>query len=95
MSQRVLSTIVHRIKNLEKVRPSSFHHDDIVLFTFVSQHEGHNIFGHLNSTEYKQVLGYIKDCILATDLATFFGNKARLGEIVNNEGFQVDNQMHR
>eukprot|EP00112_Aurelia_sp_Birch-Aquarium-sp1_P010606 Seg226.4 transcript_id=Seg226.4/GoldUCD/mRNA.D3Y31 product="putative 3' 5'-cyclic phosphodiesterase pde-5" protein_id=Seg226.4/GoldUCD/D3Y31 len=61
----------------------------------ILQHEGHNIFGHLNSTEYKQVLGFIKDCILATDLATFFGNKARLGEIVSNEGFQVDNQMHR
>ncbi|XP_065061880.1 probable 3',5'-cyclic phosphodiesterase pde-5 isoform X2 [Rhopilema esculentum] len=61
----------------------------------ILQHEGHNIFGHLSSSEYKQVLGFIKDCILATDLATFFGNKARLTEIVSNEGFQVDNQMHR
>eukprot|EP00794_Sanderia_malayensis_P004717 gene4717-5340_t len=61
----------------------------------ILQHEGHNIFSHLNSTEYKQVLGYIKDCILATDLATFFGNKARLGEIVANEGFDVQNAQHR
>ena len=62
---------------------------------FSWQHEGHNIFAHLSSSEYKQVLGYIKDCILATDLATFFGNKAVLNKIVEDGGFQVENPEHR
>jgi len=61
----------------------------------ILQHEGHNIFAHLSSSEYKQVLGYIKDCILATDLATFFGNKAVLNKIVEDGGFQVENPEHR
>lgn len=43
--------------------------------------EGHNIFSKLNNNEYKQVLGLIKHCILATDLALFFPNKAKLGNI--------------
>ena len=34
--------------------------------------EGHNIFSKLTPQEYKQVLGNIKHCILATDLAVYF-----------------------
>ena len=37
--------------------------------------EHHNIFAKLNPDEYKQVLGNMKHCILATDLALFFPNK--------------------
>ena len=59
------------------------------------QHEGHNIFSHLNSSEYKKVLGVIKDCILSTDLATFFGNKAKLNTVVANNQFSWENNDHR
>lgn len=30
----------------------------------ILQQEGHNIFSKLNSSEYKQVLGLVKHCIL-------------------------------
>lgn len=57
--------------------------------------EGHNIFGKLNSTEYKQVLGLVKHCILATDLALFFPNKAKLGILLETKHFDPNNVEHR
>ncbi|ESP05492.1 hypothetical protein LOTGIDRAFT_228057 [Lottia gigantea] len=61
----------------------------------ILQHEGHNIFKHLSSEEYKQLLGDIKHCILATDLALFFGNKARLKEIADKDEFSWAIPEHR
>ncbi|KAK6188282.1 hypothetical protein SNE40_004492 [Patella caerulea] len=61
----------------------------------ILQHEGHNIFKHLTSEEYKQVLGDIKHCILATDLALFFPNRARLKEIADKNEFSWSIQEHR
>lgn len=61
----------------------------------ILQHEGHNIFSHLSPAEYKTVLGYMKECILATDLALFFGNKSKLKELVEKGQFTWDNQDHR
>ncbi|XP_071446003.1 probable 3',5'-cyclic phosphodiesterase pde-5 isoform X3 [Hetaerina americana] len=61
----------------------------------ILQQEGHNIFSKLSSEEYKNVLGLIKHCILATDLALFFPNKARLAQLVNDNKFSWDNMDHR
>lgn len=57
--------------------------------------EGHNIFNKLSNTDYKQVLGLLKHCILATDLAMFFPNKARLSRIVEQGSFSWSNTDHR
>jgi cAMP and cAMP-inhibited cGMP 3',5'-cyclic phosphodiesterase 10 len=57
--------------------------------------EGHNIFSKLSSEEYKQVLSNIKHCILATDLALFFPNKAKLQKIVDEDKFDWSNIEHR
>jgi cAMP and cAMP-inhibited cGMP 3',5'-cyclic phosphodiesterase 10 len=51
------------------------------------QHEGHNIFSKFSSSEYKSILGHIKYCILATDLAVFFGNKGKLKKLLDNKQF--------
>ncbi len=59
------------------------------------QNEGHNIFKHLTSQEYKTVLRDIRHAILATDLALFFGNKDRLRKIVETDSFDWENQDHR
>ncbi|ROT67949.1 putative 3',5'-cyclic phosphodiesterase pde-5 [Penaeus vannamei] len=61
----------------------------------ILQQEGHNIFGKLTSNEYKQVLGNIKHCILATDLAMFFPNKAKLAKLVEENQFDWENPEHR
>ncbi|KAG8238045.1 hypothetical protein J437_LFUL013211 [Ladona fulva] len=61
----------------------------------ILQQEGHNIFSKLSSEEYKNVLSLIKHCILATDLALFFPNKARLTMLVNENKFSWDNMEHR
>ncbi|XP_069948734.1 probable 3',5'-cyclic phosphodiesterase pde-5 isoform X3 [Cherax quadricarinatus] len=61
----------------------------------ILQQEGHNIFGKLTSNEYKQVLSNIKHCILATDLALFFPNKARLTKLVEDDFFDWENPDHR
>ncbi|RXG72469.1 putative 3',5'-cyclic phosphodiesterase pde-5 [Armadillidium vulgare] len=61
----------------------------------ILQQEGHNIFSKLTSSEYKQVLGNIKHCILATDLAVFFPNKSKLTTLVEDGTFSWDDQEHR
>lgn len=48
-----------------------------------------------NISYIEQVLRYIKDCILATDLALFFGNKAKLKEWQENTEFDWHNTEHR
>lgn len=60
-----------------------------------SKQENHNIFAKLNPDEYRQVLGNIKHCILATDLALFFPNKARLTNILRDGAFSWDMPDHR
>lgn len=62
---------------------------------FLNTQEGHNIFNKLSSTEYKQVLGYIKHCILATDLAMFFPNRAKLETLIEEKSFSWSNVEHR
>ena len=57
--------------------------------------ESHNIFAKLNPDEYRQVLGNMKHCILATDLALFFPNKARLSSILKENAFSWSIPDHR
>lgn len=57
--------------------------------------EGHNIFSKLTSSEYKQVLSLVKHCILATDLALFFPNKAKLSLMVEEQKFSWSILEHR
>nr|XP_015833958.1 PREDICTED: probable 3',5'-cyclic phosphodiesterase pde-5 isoform X3 [Tribolium castaneum] len=61
----------------------------------ILQQEGHNIFAKLSSSEYKQVLSLLKHCILATDLAVFFPNKAKLSQLVQSNAFSWNNLEHR
>lgn len=57
--------------------------------------EGHNIFSKLSNNDYKQVLGLLKHCILATDLALFFPNKAKLADLVQTNSFSWSITDHR
>lgn len=61
----------------------------------ILQQDGHNIFGKLTSSEYKQVLSLVKHCILATDLALFFPNKARLTQLMEQQTFSWSILEHR
>uniref|UniRef100_A0A914CGP9 Phosphodiesterase n=1 Tax=Acrobeloides nanus TaxID=290746 RepID=A0A914CGP9_9BILA len=61
----------------------------------ILQQDGHNIFKSLRSDEYKEVLSTVKHCILATDLALFFPNRANLATIVKEGAFAWDNTRHR
>ena len=62
------------------------------LFCFQEQN---NIFSALNPEEYKEVLQTMKNCILATDLALFFPNKAKLANIVKEGSFSWTDPEHR
>ena len=42
-----------------------------------------------------QLLELIQEAILATDLALFFGNKAKLEEIIASNSFNWENEEHR
>ncbi|XP_071837801.1 probable 3',5'-cyclic phosphodiesterase pde-5 isoform X3 [Apostichopus japonicus] len=74
---------------------STMEHHHFNMTITILQHEGHNIFKHLTSDEYKQVLGDIRNSILATDLALFFGNKDKLKKITTKGDFNWSNPEHR
>ena len=61
----------------------------------ILQQEQNNIFSALNPEEYKEVLQTMKNCILATDLALFFPNKAKLANIVKEGAFSWTDPEHR
>ncbi|KAJ8872744.1 hypothetical protein PR048_026360 [Dryococelus australis] len=61
----------------------------------ILQQKGHNIFSKLTNSEYKQVLDFVKHCILATDLAVFFPNRAQLFELVSTNQFVWTSYRHR
>ena len=61
----------------------------------ILQQETNSIFDCLNPEEYKEVLDVMKKAILATDLALFFPNKARLANIVKENSFDWAVSDHR
>ena len=61
----------------------------------ILQQEANSILDCLNPEEYKEVLDVMKKAILATDLAMFFPNKARLANIVKEEQFDWNISDHR
>ncbi|XP_064486459.1 probable 3',5'-cyclic phosphodiesterase pde-5 isoform X3 [Ornithodoros turicata] len=61
----------------------------------ILQQSGHNILKNLSSEDYKQVLSLIKHCILATDLALYFPNKAKLKRLVDEGAYDPGNVEHR
>ena len=61
----------------------------------ILQREENSLLDCLNPEEYKEVLDVMKKAILATDLAMFFPNKARLGNIVKDNVFDWDQTDHR
>ena len=61
----------------------------------ILQQESNNIFENLNYKEYNEVLQTMKACILATDLALFFPNKAKLANIVKENSFDWQEPEHR
>ncbi|XP_076334863.1 putative 3',5'-cyclic phosphodiesterase pde-5 [Tachypleus tridentatus] len=61
----------------------------------ILQQDGHNILASLSSENYRKVLKNIKHCILATDLALFFPNKAKLKTLIDEDNFSWKNAEHR
>ena len=61
----------------------------------ILQQQGHNILNKFDDNDYKQVLRNIKHCILATDLAVFFSNRAKLAELVDKQQFSWQTDDHR
>ncbi|VVC86328.1 unnamed protein product [Leptidea sinapis] len=64
---------------------STLEHHHFNITVIILQQEGHNIFSHLSSEEYKEILGHVKHCILATDLAVFFPNLKSINELCGQE----------
>ncbi|XP_052751423.1 probable 3',5'-cyclic phosphodiesterase pde-5 [Galleria mellonella] len=60
---------------------STLEHHHFNITVNILQQEGHNIFSHFSSEEYKVILGYIRQAILATDLAAFFPNLEKMKEL--------------
>ena len=59
------------------------------------QQDGHNIFSHLSASDYRRNLRYIRHCILATDLVTFFPNAKKLGELIKTDTLDLKDEIHQ
>lgn len=55
---------------------------------------GHNMFHSLSNENYKKCLKFLEQCILATDLALYFGNKGKLKELTDNKSFSWKDETH-
>ncbi|XP_075991150.1 putative 3',5'-cyclic phosphodiesterase pde-5 isoform X2 [Anticarsia gemmatalis] len=69
---------------------STLEHHHFNITVTILQQDGHNIFSHITSEEYKEILGFIRHCILATDLAKFFPNVDKLNQLHATEPPQFD-----
>ncbi|KAJ8306218.1 hypothetical protein KUTeg_016763 [Tegillarca granosa] len=74
---------------------STMEHHHFNQTVMILQNDGNNIFKYLSSEEYKKILSDIKHCILATDLALFFSNRARLQELCDKDQFKWEDTEHR
>lgn len=54
-----------------------------------------DIFSFLSSEKYKEMLGLIRQCILATDLALYFGNQKTLQALLDGKTFDITDQKCR
>ena len=91
----IKSPLAQVIQNITYMSDDDHDHDDAQIYTTstmenhhftmgvsILQQEANSIFDCLNPEEYKEALDVMKKAILATDLAMFFPNKARLANIV-------------
>ncbi|XP_063895597.1 probable 3',5'-cyclic phosphodiesterase pde-5 isoform X1 [Helicoverpa armigera] len=69
---------------------STLEHHHFNITVTILQQDGHNIFSHISSEDYKEILGYIKHSILATDLAAFFPNLAKINQLHEGDTPQFD-----
>ncbi|XP_060064037.1 cAMP and cAMP-inhibited cGMP 3',5'-cyclic phosphodiesterase 10A-like [Ylistrum balloti] len=54
-----------------------------------------NIFSFLSAPKYKEMLGLIRQCIIATDLALYFGNQKALQKILDEGRFDMNDEECR
>lgn len=54
-----------------------------------------NILERIPSNDYRKCLQYMEEAILATDLASFFNNKAKARELATSGRYDKDNPEHR
>ncbi|KAH9632104.1 hypothetical protein HF086_002611 [Spodoptera exigua] len=73
---------------------STLEHHHFNITVTILQQDGHNIFSHISSEDYKEVLGYIRHCILATDLAAFFPNLAKIKQLHEGDTPQFNWDLH-
>ncbi|XP_060809436.1 probable 3',5'-cyclic phosphodiesterase pde-5 isoform X2 [Amyelois transitella] len=76
---------------------STLEHHHFNITVTILQQEGHNIFSHMSGEDYKEILGFIRQAILATDLAAFFPNLEKMKDLHKENDVQFDwsNTSHR
>ncbi|XP_041986984.1 probable 3',5'-cyclic phosphodiesterase pde-5 isoform X2 [Aricia agestis] len=96
-TNKYLNEIASPLAAMYTTSPLEHHHFNITVT--ILQQDGHNIFSHLSSEDYKDILSYIRHCILATDLAAFFPNLVKLKDMFKNDNrrnkFNWLNPNHR
>ncbi|XP_053624261.1 probable 3',5'-cyclic phosphodiesterase pde-5 [Plodia interpunctella] len=69
---------------------STLEHHHFNITVTILQQDGHNIFSHMSGEDYKEILGFIRQAILATDLAAFFPNLDKMKELLKETETRFD-----
>uniref|UniRef100_H2Y6F3 Phosphodiesterase n=1 Tax=Ciona savignyi TaxID=51511 RepID=H2Y6F3_CIOSA len=92
LSNQFLQKTSHPLAQLYPTSTMEYHH--INMMDIIGRKDC-TVFEKLNSTEYERAVYVMKEAILATDLALYFGNRGQIEELLTQGDFDFDNQQHR
>ena len=93
MSNQFLSFVSHP---LTKLYPhSTMEHHHIQLTLDILGRDKHNLMVECNGKDKEKIIALVRNCILATDLASYFENQAYLDELLNKTSIDFDNPEQR
>lgn len=93
LNNSFLQKLDHPLAALYSTSVMEQHHYNMTVT--ILQQKDHDIFKHLNHQQYKECLEEIRQAIIATDLALYFGNQKTLSNLIDTESFEFENNEHR
>lgn len=93
MSNQFLKLIEHPLSKLYSESCMENHH--IQLTMNILNRENHDLLRSWKKEDKDRALKLIRDCILATDLASYFENQAYLSALLTKGSINITNLKHR
>uniref|UniRef100_F7BQ75 Phosphodiesterase n=1 Tax=Ciona intestinalis TaxID=7719 RepID=F7BQ75_CIOIN len=92
-SNQFLQKTSHPLALLYPASTMEYHH--ISMAKDILGRKESKVFQNMTNEEYEKAMYVLKEAILATDLALYFGNRGQIEELLTQGEFDFDNQQHR